>query len=311
MVKNIHRVTTIVDGIDRIDPSVKRIHLKDPDGWELPPFTAGGHIDVHLPSGLIRQYSLCGDPAAGDVYSIAVKREDAGRGGSRELHDVNVGQELLVSLPRNTFPIRNGHKVMMIAGGIGLTPFLSALPGLIASDQEFTLHYCMRSAPQTGFAKILQDMELGAQVCIHDSRANGRLDIQALIDNLAGDSHLYCCGPTAMLDTVEQVGAALGNRLHIEHFGVATGVDPAYEVVLARSGRTVAVAPGQTMLQALRAAGVIIPASCEGGVCLDCRCRWLEGTPIHRELTMDKVERDTWITPCVSGSASARITLDL
>lgn len=312
MVKRIHRVTTVVDRIEPLDPHVRMFHLKDPGGWELPPFTAGAHIDIHLPSGTIRQYSLSGDPAADDTYTIAVQREEDGRGGSRELHDtLNEGDQVLVSLPRNTFPMVSDAPVVMVAGGIGVTPFLSALPGLRDAGRKFELHYCARTAERASFSAMLAEMDLGEGLQVHIAGSTERLDIPGLIDELDGEAHLYCCGPTRMLEAVEAESAALGERLHVEHFGVAAGADPAYEVVLARSGRTIPVAPGQTMLQALRAADVDLPASCEGGVCLECKCRWLEGTPIHRELTMDKRDRDEWITPCVSGSAGPSITLDL
>ena len=312
MVKRIHRVTTVVASIEEPDANVRIFHLRDPGGWELPPFTAGAHIDVHLPSGLIRQYSLSGDPARNDTYTIAVQREDTGRGGSRELHDtVKQGDELLVSLPRNTFPITADAPVIMIAGGIGKTPFLSALPLLKKSGQCFKLYYCVGSAERASFGLMLRELGLDKQVASHFSDTGDRLDLQAVIEDLAEDAHLYCCGPTRMLNAVTAQASDLGERLHLEHFGVATGIDPAYEVKLARSGQVVPVAPGETMLQALRAADVDVPASCEGGVCLDCKCRWMDGTPIHRDLTMAERDREDWITPCVSGSASTRLTLDL
>ena len=312
MVKRIHRVTTVVAGIEQLDANVRIFTLRDPGGWELPPFTAGAHIDVHLPSGLIRQYSLSGDPTRNDTYTIAVQREDTGRGGSRELHGtVKQGDELLVSLPRNTFPITADAPVVMIAGGIGITPFLSALPLLKKSGQYFKLYYCAGSTERASFAPILREQGLEKHVTFHFSDTGDRLDLQAMIENLAEDAHLYCCGPTRMLNAVAAKADDLGERLHLEHFGGATGIDPAYVVLLARSGQVVPVAPGQTMLQALRAADVDVPASCEGGVCLDCKCRWMDGTPIHRDLTMTEREREAWITPCVSGSASTRLTLDL
>lgn len=312
MVKSIHRITTRVTQIDAVDGRVRLIHLQDPDGWELPPFTAGAHLDVHLPSGLIRQYSLSGDPVRNDTYTIAVQREEDGRGGSRELHDaVQIGDQLLVSLPRNTFAIETDAPLVMIAGGIGITPFLSAMPALRASGQRFVLHYCAGSSDRASFATMLEGMDLGDRLQLHLSETGRRISLDGIVANLAQDEHLYCCGPTRMLEALERHADTLGPRLHVEHFGVAAGADPAYEVELARSGKVVAVAPGQTMLQALRAAEVEVPASCEGGVCLDCKCRWLEGAPIHRDLTMNRDDRKEWITPCVSGSAGARLTLDL
>ena len=318
MVKSIHRVSVIVDEIIDAEAGVRLYRLKDEGDWELPPFTAGAHVDVHLPSGSIRQYSLCGNPANEYSYEIAVKRDANGRGGSIELHDtVVVGQELLLSLPRNTFPIGTDHPVVIVAGGIGITPFLSALPALKQSDHPFHLHYSTRAdSEKSTFSTLLRQQLDTANYSIHRSGNGGRLNITALLDGLDEHTHVYCCGPEAMLEAVQSREAQLAERLHIEHFHGNPATETAYRVHLKQSDRTIDVSAGQTMLQALRMAGIDLPSSCEAGICLECKCRWLAGNPVHRELAMPKADRAEWLSPCVSGCADAGtdgsvITLDL
>lgn len=304
--KRIHRVSLVVCEATDLGADTREIVLKDEDGWDLPPFTAGAHIDIHVPGVGVRQYSLAGDPANSGEWRIAVLRENAGRGGSRAMHEaLQKGAEVLCSLPRNHFPFPEGVPVTMVAGGIGITPFLSALPILRRARQAHELHYCVRSADRAPFLARLPEAKL------HLSDAGRRLDISTLTDGLASDAHLFICGPAAMIDAAMELGSGLGDRLHIERFGTDAGSDPAYIIDLARQRREVPVAAGETMLQALRNADIDIPASCEGGICLECKTRWISGAPVHRELTMPKADRAQWITPCVSGCASARIVLDL
>lgn len=312
MAKSIHRVSVVVRGIEDLGAGVRQFCLSDEDGWELPPFTAGAHVDVHLPSGGVRQYSLCGDPKDPLRYRIAVQREETGRGGSRDMHEgIQVGQELLLSLPRNHFPMVSEGPVVMLAGGIGITPFLSVLPELVDGKRDYALHYCTRSADHSPFCDELKPYAEAGHVKFHRSDENTRLDLAALIEALEADTHLYCCGPERMIDACLAIGEHLGDRLHVEYFGAKQEADIAYEVELSRSGRVISVPEGQTMLQALRAADVEIAASCEAGICLDCKTRWLQGAPVHRELTMPKAERREWITPCVSGCEGGKIVLDL
>ncbi|HMG49417.1 MAG TPA: PDR/VanB family oxidoreductase [Inquilinus sp.] len=317
MPKLIHRVTTIVRRIRRVSDDVLSFELADPDDWELPPFTAGAHIDVHLPNGAVRQYSLHGDPAEANRYRIAVKREAAGRGGSACLHrDVAEGSILPVSLPRNHFPLAPAPHHVLIAGGIGITPFLSMIPALAASGDGFELHYCTRTPSATPFLEQLAPLATAGRVRHHFSRGEvpAPLDIAALIARVPPDAHVYCCGPAAMIRTVQDAaGPQFAGRLHAELFGRADGAadDSDFTVELARSGRRIPVPRGQTMLAALREAGVEIGASCEAGICLDCKTRYLSGTPVHRDLAMRAADRTEFITPCVSGCAGPSLVLDL
>ena len=318
MAKHIHRVTTVVRAVEPVSEGVLAFTLADPDEWELPPFTAGAHLDVHIPGGPVRQYSLFGDPADRNRYFIAVKREDLGRGGSVGLHrGLSVGTIVPVSLPRNHFPLRPGPRHVLIAAGIGITPFLSMMPELDRRGERFVLHYASRSPEKTPFLDQLAPLAAAGQVRHYFSRADlpARLDLAGILREAGDDAQVYCCGPLPLLQDALRLGATLSGRLHVELFGgeSATGapIDPDYTIELARSGRLIVVPRGQTMLSVLREAGVEMSASCEGGVCLECKTRYLAGTPNHRDLTLPAADRGQYLTPCVSGSSSEKLVLDL
>lgn len=316
MPKLIHRVTTVVRRVADVADGVRTFDLTDPEDWALPPFSAGAHIDVHLPSGAVRQYSLYGDPADAHRYSIAVRREDTGRGGSLAFHrDIGEGAVLPVSLPRNHFPLRDGPHHLLIAGGIGITPLLSMIEVLRRDEVSFELHYCSRTPEATAFLPELAPLAERGLVSHYFSRIARpqHLDIAGLLARTRPDSQIYCCGPRALIDAVTSVGAAaFTGQLNVEFFGSTPSIgQPAYEVRLVRSGRTIPVAPGETMLNALREAGVDVPSSCEGGVCLECKTRFLDGMPVHRDLVMSAADRRQYLTPCVSGCAGAQLVLDL
>lgn len=318
MPKPIHRVTTIVRALEPVSEGVLAFELADPDDWELPPFTAGAHLDVHSPDGPVRQYSLFGDPAENNRYRIAVKREDTGRGGSVGLHTgLRIGTIVPVSLPRNHFPLRPATRHVFVAAGIGVTPFLSMMAELDRRGEPFTLHYASRAPELTPFLDRLAPRAATGQVRHYFSRGGrpARLDLAAILAEAGDDAHVYGCGPLALLREMLDVGEPkLSGRLHIELFGgegvAGAPADPDYTVELARSGRLIVVPRGQTMLAVLREAGIDMPASCEGGVCLECKTRYLAGTPIHRDLTLPAAERGQFITPCVSG-CSGTMVLDL
>jgi vanillate O-demethylase ferredoxin subunit len=315
--KLIHRVTVEVVGMEAVCNDVVAIELSDPDGWRLPPFTAGSHIDVHLPNGAVRQYSLIGDPAEADRYRIAVRREDGGRGGSLCLHrDVAVGTILPVSLPRNHFGLAAARRHVMIAGGIGITPFLSMIPEIERAGGDFELHFCSRTRANTPFLKHLQPIAESGRLIHYFSREREphRIDLADILNAAAPEAHVYCCGPSSLIDAVQEIAGALlpPDRLHVERFGpTESATSAAYSLELARSGRRIEVPEGLTMLDALRRAGIDMPASCEAGVCLDCRTRFLDGVPVHRDLVMKPAERLQFVTPCVSGCSSAMLVLDL
>ncbi len=312
MRKNIHSVTTQIRAIETVSNNIKIFTLADPDDWPLPQFTPGSHIDVFLSSGKVRQYSMCGNPENNDKYLIAVQKEEDGRGGSEEVHQLEVGMILPVSLPRNHFPLGEAKKHIFIAGGIGITPFLSMIPWLIQRKIAWEIHICANSEDKLVCEHLLDIKQSKGSIHKHITQNGTRLLMNNLISEVGMDEHLYVCGPDSMISEAIRHGASLESRLHFEKFGVDLDLEEAaYEVVLEKSGCVVKVPKGQTMLGALRLADIDIPASCEGGICLECKTRYLEGSPIHRDLVMQSVEREKFVTPCVSGCASEKLILDL
>jgi ferredoxin-NADP reductase len=310
-------VRTMVESIGDGGAGVKVFSLVDPDHWELPPFRPGAHIDLHLPGGLVRTYSLCNDPADNGRYVVAVKREPAGRGGSIKLHDrVRVGDTIGVTLPRGGLLLDNKiARFAFIAGGIGVTPFVSAAACLTRTGRtNFKLHVIARGEPP--LAGLLAPLVEAGQAVIYDTAVTGRPDIAALIGQEAKDAALGCCGPVGMIDAFEQATRTWAvERIHVERFvAPPIPVDPdakPYYLVLARSNDRIHVQAGQTMLSALQGFGIDIPASCCGGICGACRVDWLEGEPLHRDRVLSAAERERSLMVCVAGSAGDRLVLDL
>ncbi|SNT33765.1 vanillate O-demethylase ferredoxin subunit [Tardiphaga sp. OK246] len=313
----ITKVRTIVDTVEDGGRGIKLFSLVDPDHWELPPFRPGAHIDLHLPGGLVRTYSLCNDPADDKRYVVAVKREAEGRGGSIVLHDeVKVGDTIGVTLPRGGLDLSaDVTRFTFIGGGIGVTPFLSAAAFLKRMGRsKFTLHMIARGEPP--LADLLAALRKSGHVVIHDTSSGQRPDIAALVGRPLSDVALACCGPDGMIDDFEQASRDWpADRVHIERFvPPPLPVDPdakPYVLALAKSKREITVAAGQTMLSALTDIGIDVPASCCGGICGSCKVDWLEGQPVHRDRVLSPAERERSLLVCVAGSAGDRLVLDL
>ncbi|KAA0076444.1 PDR/VanB family oxidoreductase [Tardiphaga sp. P9-11] len=313
----ITKVRTIVDKIEDGGRGIKVFSLVDPDHWELPPFGPGAHIDLHLPGGLVRTYSLCNDPADDKRYVVAVKREAEGRGGSIVLHDaVKVGDTIGVTLPRGGLDLSaDVTRFTFIGGGIGVTPFLSAAAFLRRMGRsKFTLHMIARGEPP--LADLLAPLRKSGHVVIHDTSSGQRPDIAALVGRPLSDVALACCGPDGMIDDFEQASRDWpADRVHIERFvPPPLPIDPdakPYVLALAKSKREITVAAGQTMLSALTDIGIEVPASCCGGICGSCKVDWLEGQPVHRDRVLSPAERERSLLVCVAGSAGDRLVLDL
>lgn len=310
-----HRVTLVVRRKWQEADDLWRFDLADPDDWALPPFEAGAHIDLHVPGGALRQYSLCSDPHQTRLWSIAVRREADGRGGSRALcDDVAEGDRLLSSLPRNAFALANAPTHLMIAGGVGITPFLSMLPEIARRGQRARLIYLTRSPAATGFLPLLHTVAPELDLCVHHTLGDStaRFDLPALLASVAPEDAVYACGPRTLLETVRGAGDGLGDRLRIEWFGPAPGgANTAYTIRLAETGERIPVRAGQSMLDALRQNGHDRPSSCEAGLCLDCRVRHLAGDIDHRDILLGAEARRTHLTPCVSGCTSDEVVLSL
>lgn len=293
------------------------------DDAVLPPFTAGAHIDLHLPNGLVRQYSLCNEPSDDGHYRIGVLRDPQSRGGSVAVHDaLQAGNVISISEPRNHFPLAEQapHHLLM-GGGIGITPLLAMAETLSQRGEAFTLHYATRSRERTAFTQRLAQSPFARHVHLHtdDGPAEQRLNIDAVLRDAPQGAHMYVCGPQGYMDAVLGTARAQGwpeTRLHMEFFGAAptqTDQDGGFEVELAQSGRVIAVGKTQTTLQALLDAGVDIPMSCEQGVCGTCLTRVISGVPDHRDhyLTPEEHAVNDQFLPCCSRSLSPRLVLDL
>jgi ferredoxin-NADP reductase len=310
-------VKTIVAAIDEGGPGIKVFTLVDPDRWELPPFKPGAHIDLHLPGGLVRTFSLCNDPEDSTRYVVAVKREAAGRGGSKVLHDeIGVGDAIGASLPRGGFDVdETARHYVFVAGGIGVTPYLSIASYLNRiGHPEFKLHVVARD--RMPLENLLAPLMAEGRVILHRTSDAGRPNLAALLGEATSGTAVGCCGPEGMIDDFER--ATLGwpsGTVHIERFvAPKLALDPdakPYTIALARSGKEIFVNAGQSMLAALQESGIVVPTSCCGGICGACKVGFLEGKPIHRDRILSPYERERYLMVCVAGSDSARLVLDL
>jgi tetrachlorobenzoquinone reductase len=300
--------------------AAEQVHLyefRPASGGSVAGFTAGAHVDLHLPNGLVRQYSIVNGEEQRDRYVLGVKREAAGRGGSRFMHDeLRVGAIIEVGRPRNNFPLVEAaaHSVL-IAGGIGVTPIVSMIARLRSLGRSWELHYAVRRRCEAAFVDELGAG--GAPFHLHvDEEQGGVLDLARLIRAAPEKAHLYCCGPTPMLKAFTAAASSWpAQRVHLEHFSaiLPPAVESGFVVELARSKLRVSIPPGQTILQALRARGVEVQASCEQGICGSCETRVLAGEPDHRDLLLSCEEKATnqVMMICCSGSRSAVLVLDL
>jgi ferredoxin-NADP reductase len=308
------RLTAILYGGD----GTNLFEFRTLDGSDVPPFTAGAHVDVNLPNGVIRQYSIASAQSDRTRYVLGVKREANGRGGSRVLHDeVRVGNVLKIGLPRNNFPLNeNASSSVLIAGGIGVTPILCMIDRLQTLGRDWQLHYAVRVRDEALLAHV---NAADSRVHLHvDSERNGQLlDVAAIIAAAPANAELYCCGPAPMLTAFED---ACANRpkanVHLERFSAPDNVAAtggAYTVELAKSKRSIIVQPGQTLLQALQQAGLTVKVSCEQGICGTCETRVLAGTPDHRDMILSDEEKaaNATMMVCCGGSLSPTLVLDL
>ena len=302
---------------------IHTFELCDVDGKPLPPFSAGSHVDVHLPNGMTRQYSLCNDPTESHRYLIGVLRDAGSRGGSTAMHDqVKEGAVLRISAPKNHFPLAHEAKrSVLVAGGIGVTPILCMAERLAIAGADFEMHYCTRSRERTAFHERIKGSSFAGRVRFHfdDGDAAQKLDIAGLVASPQPGVHLYVCGPKGFMDAVLGAARAAGwpeAQIHYEFFNaelLPTGDEGAFDVKLASSGRTITVGKDQTVVDALAAAGVDVPTSCQQGVCGTCLTRVLEGVPDHKDLYLTPEEQaaNDQFTPCCSRSKTPLLVLDL
>jgi ferredoxin-NADP reductase len=291
------------------------LELRSPTGAQLPSWHPGAHIDLLLPGGLIRQYSLCGDPCDHDAYTIAVLREDDGRGGSRFIHDeLRAGDEVRIRGPRNQFGLVRSEKYTFIAGGIGITPILPMLAAADAAGADWQLHYGGRHRRSMAFLDALEQWS-SSRIHLYPQDEVGLINLERVV----GDDprvHLYCCGPPALISALQAAaGTVPPSHLHLELFrptDVAEGPALPFDVELVRSGMYLTVPGDTSLLETLLAAGVDVQYSCESGTCGTCEMTVIEGEVDHRDtlLTADERHANNTMYPCVSRSKGDRLVLD-
>jgi ferredoxin-NADP reductase len=292
--------------------------LADPGGAQLPGWTPGAHIDLLLDDA-VRQYSLCGPPGDQHTWRIAVLLDQDGRGGSKRVHQMlKTGDQVAVRGPRNHFPLHAAPRYIFIVGGIGITPILPMIEVATEAGSDWRLYYGGRSRASMAFLDELEPY--GERVTIWPDDENGLLPLDDILADPAEDVLVYCCGPEGLLAATEQRCAAWpAGALHLERFSAkpqpepAAGEEAPFEVVCQRSGLTVTVPPGTSIIDALDEQGVSVLSSCLEGVCGTCETPVLEGIPDHRDslLSEDEREANEYMMVCVSRSKSDRLVLDL
>lgn len=303
---------------------INTFEFVDPQGRELPQFAAGSHIDVHIPNGFVRQYSLCNDPRERHRYVIGVLNDPQSSGGSKAMHDkVRAGDPITVSKPRNNFPIvADAQRHLLLAGGIGVTPMMSIIEQLDADGRDFELHYCTRSAEQTAFQDRLERYVRNKSVINHydgGDPANG-LDINALLRDHRPGTHLYYCGPAGFMQAIKHSAAHWPeDAVHFEYFrppqeSIITTVamnDDFFQIRLISSGASYYVTAGESIVDVLRDNGHDVDTSCEAGTCGTCKTRYLEGAPIHNDYVLTRSEQKQWVMICCARSTTSTLVLDL
>jgi ferredoxin-NADP reductase len=312
--------TLVVTARTEIVPGIVEFRLAAPDGAQLPLWQPGAHIDVIVADDLVRQYSLCGDPADRTSFTIAVLREDAGRGGSVRIHDeLLVGEQVRMRGPRNHFAFEIAPSYRFIAGGIGITAILPMVRAAAAGGAQWTLAYGGHSVEGMAYAGRLA-RDFPEQVRLFPSASSGRMDVLSELADPDPVTDVYCCGPQSLMNAVEDAAVAAGwlpGALRQERFvprelGAPVWQEP-FEVDLLLSGQVVTVSPEQSILEACRSVGALVLSSCETGTCGTCETPVLEGAIDHRDsvLTADEQAAGDRMMICVSRAACPRIVLEL
>lgn len=313
-----HEITTEVEvvGKEAVAEGIVALTLKSVSGEALPSWSAGAHIDLHIGPGLVRQYSLCGQPNPTE-WKIAVLRESQSRGGSAFVHDeLSQGDKIEVRGPRNHFELKPADKYLFIAGGIGITPILPMIRNAEAANAEWRLMYGGRTETSMAFAQELVE-EFGDRVSLHPQDRFGFLDLAGLVASCDEGTHIYSCGPGPLLEALEQQCVDMPHRLHIERFVPKVvqndGALPEFDVILTQSNRTLRVTPDKTILETIEDAGIYVESSCRAGTCGTCEMAVLAGKPVHRDSLLDEDEREAGdtIMICVSRSAEPTLSLQL
>ncbi|MDS7956537.1 MULTISPECIES: PDR/VanB family oxidoreductase [unclassified Acinetobacter] len=286
----------------------------------LPKVEAGAHIDVHLPNGMVRQYSLCQNPNDEGKFRLGILRDPESRGGSISAFDeIKDGMQIQVSEPKNLFPLLKAKHSVLIGGGIGITPLITMAYQLAHEGASFELHYCGASPENCAFVDEIKNGELAKYTTFHfkSEGASHRAFFESAIKDIDSESHIYTCGPVGFMDWVINLATTHDfpeQQIHKEYFQVETDTSgDSFEVVAERSGKIIMVEAGETILQALAKEGIDIEMSCEQGVCGTCMCDVIEGEPDHRDVYFTDEEKasNEQILVCCSRSKTPRLVLDI
>jgi ferredoxin-NADP reductase len=305
----------VVRGLRHVADDVVELTLATSDGRPLAPWTPGAHIDLLLGDDLVRQYSLCSSPADAAAYRVAVLRTQESRGGSVAVHGLTEGDPLRIRGPRNNFPLHSARRYVFIAGGIGITPLLPMIEAAETTGADWHLWYGGRTRDSMAYLPVLE--KYGDRVTLVPQDEKGLLDLGSVLGTPDSQSLVYCCGPEPLLNAVEGACATWPHgSLHLERFAAKEvereGDDESFEIVLQRSGLTMAVPPDTSVFQAMRDAGVSVLGSCLEGICGTCETGVLEGEVDHRDSVLDpdeQAEMDCMMV-CVSRCRGDRLVLD-
>jgi ferredoxin-NADP reductase len=313
-------VELIVTKRDELADDVVGLVLEEPSGVELPDWNPGAHIDLMLTDSLVRQYSLCSSPTDRRRWKVGILLDPNGRGGSKHVHhELHAGSRIQVRGPRNHFPLQRANRYQFIAGGIGITPMIPMIEAAEADGADWRLLYGGRQRSSMAFVDELSKYDERVTIWPQDER--GLLDLASVLGSPRDDTLVYCCGPEGLLTAVEEACKTWPKTaLHVERFAAKPAAQTPllyavdnFEVVCQRSGITVNVGSGGSILEALQAKGISMLASCMEGICGTCETAVLDGKPDHRDSVLsddEKAENDCMML-CVSGSLSPRLVLDL
>ncbi len=312
-------LTLSVRKIRHETPDIASFELVDPEGRDLPPFTAGAHLDVRINDKFRRQYSLCNNPSERDRYVIAVLKDSAGRGGSAAMHAISEGAMLTVSEPINRFPLagREARAHLLLAGGIGVTPMMAMIAELEAQQRPWRMHYCTRSRDRSAFLDRLEPFIAAKKVEVHhdDGDPAKGLDIGKALSNFEIGTHLYYCGPPGFMTAAKNAtGAWPTYNVHCEYFEAPDDRPPAesgpFQIKIKSTGQVIDVPADKTIVAVLRENGFDVATECEDGYCGTCITRYLEGEPEHRDTVLSEGERKSYVMVCCARSKSPMLVLD-
>lgn len=314
-------LTVMITGRRDEAEGIISLELTPADGASLPRFEAGAHVDVHVAPDLVRQYSLCNDPAETHRYVLGILRDAGSRGGSAAVHAGFIpGESVRIGRPRNNFRLEESatHSILL-AGGIGITPLLAMAWRLHVLGASFELHYCTRSLSRTAFRDLLREVPFADRVRLHldDGPEDQRLEVDSVLARPGAGAHVYACGPSGFLDHVLGAAERFGwpeERIHREYFSAEVKLGGGeFTVRAAKSGLSLAVPAGRSIAEVLQEHGVAVPLSCEQGVCGTCLTPVLGGEPDHRDQYLTDAEKtaNDQMMLCCSRAKTPVLVLDI